>query len=244
MSTPEIRIIVAAWGMCRWMVNPCIQSLKGHWPEMPENVTLITDEYIGDLPSYVNIYTAPAWEPRHYSGRLMEMLKTTQEPIIFLLSVDTFLTRNIDDTKMRLLAQYMVEKGNIFSAVPRLVAALEKYRRHVDDYHGMEIIDCGAPRHCSVAGAAWGHSLYSRDLLLRLLENFWTIWECETFTMRKVKEDPSVTSVGVYPALFDVTDLCWTNVGKTYSYFWHLDQLTEYDRWLVQTAMPETARWM
>ena len=239
-----MRLILAAWGMCRWMVSPCIQSLKAHWPQMPEKITLITDKYVEDLPSYVDIYEAPAWEPRHYSGRLMDVLRKVDEPIIFLLSVDTFLTSNVNDDRMQLFAQYMVERGNILQGTVRCVDALEKYRRVVENYHGLEIIDCAAPRHCSVAGAAWGHSLYSRDLLLGVLENFWTIWECEAFTMRKVMGDPKITAVGVYPALFHVVDLCWTNVGRNYSHFWHRDQLTEYDRWLVEEAMPEGARWL
>jgi len=239
-----MRIVVVAWGMCRWMVNPCLQSLKGHWPEMPEKITLITDEFVQDLPNYVDLYEAPAWEPRHYSGRLMDVLKKVEEPIIFLLSVDTFLTNNLNDEKMQLFARYIVEKGNIFSGVPRVVPAMEKHRRHVEDYHSLEIIDCAAPQHCSVAGAAWGHSLYNREILLDLLENFWTIWECEVFSTKKVMGRSDITSVGVYPALFDVVDLCWTNAGRNNSYFWHFDQLTEYDRWLVETAMPRTARWM
>ena len=210
----HVRFVTAAWGPLAWLLEPFRQDNGLEWT------------------------TAEGVEhPSNFSRKLLNLLETMDEPVIFWSCVDHFFDRPLPVDTFESLAQYMVERGDVV----RLGVAVEGYPwEPVDEWQGIPIGRCSDLDLCSVhAGLIMDCALFSRDLLLRVLELRWTIWEAERLGTEKVLADPALCSLSIRPGLFQYVGLSDHNTG-----FWHLSRLfSDRQRQLVLEAAPEGVTW-
>ena len=227
------------------MIPALLENLQVHWVDMPAKVTVISDDP-PDLPDYVNVYDVSGqWEPRFFSDRLMDVLREIDEEVVFYLSVDKFMLNDVPEGAIYSLADYMVERENVVRCGIASHPSLRGHIRHVEEWRGLEIVECAEHKHCSLeAGVGIGHALFRRKHLLELLEPQWDIWQTEVrATEQMLTFRPDLRSVAVWPSLFRATDLNITYRGTGVSMYWHLDQLPEQDRASVLRYAPSDARW-
>lgn len=242
-----VRIIVVSWGRCNWMIKPILRSLMQHWlGDMPP-ITVITDSPPDGLPYGIDVYDVSGmWETRLYSDRLRDVLKEMSESVAFVYGVDRYLLNDVHGIDVQSIANYMIGAKNIVGCCMTEYAALESHMEHVTNLdHNIEIVRCTDKRYCGlISGVFIGCALFNKDLLYNLLEPFWTIWKVEEYgTRHLIERNPNLTSVAVYPAMFQMLDLSRTDKTYNISGFRNLGSLPEADRSALLKEAPDWVVW-
>jgi len=210
-------------------------------------VTVITDDPPDDLPNGVDVYDVSGmWETRLFSDRLRDVLKEMSEPIAFIYSVDKYLLNDVQGVDVQSVANYMIAAKNIVGCCMSEHGALKDHMEHVTMLdRGIEIVRCTDMRHCGIiSGVHIGCALFNKALLYNLLEPFWTVWKVEEYgTRHLIERNPNLTSVAVYPAMFQTVDLSRTDKTLNISGFGNLGSLPEADRSALLKEAPDWVVW-
>ena len=242
-----IRIIIVSWGRCNWLIKPILELLMRRWIGEIPPVTVITDDPPDDLPNGVDVYDVSGmWETRLFSDRLRDVLKEMSEPIAFIYSIDKYLLNDVQGVDVQSVANYMIAAKNIVGCCMSEHGALKDHMEHVTMLdRGIEIVRCTDMRHCGIiSGVHIGCALFNKDLLYNLLEPFWTVWKVEEYgTRHLIERNPNLTSVSVYPAMFQTVDLSRTDKTLNISGFGNLGSLPEADRYALLKEAPDWVVW-
>lgn len=230
------------WGELRWLLAPCLLSLKNHWSGLTkEHLIILTDNDIETpLPADCLIYSEIG---HNFSGSLKNALERIKTDIIFFVCVDSFLIDQLDDNKLKNLIAYMQAHQDILRGNIRYELALDHYHKFIEEWLGLKIIQCSKWQHCSlIDGAGFNIPLFNRRLLIQVLNKIpsnWTTQEMEQ-NIDPIIKSLNLYGIGTIPFLAKSIELH----TSTYNCFWRFNQLNNEDQELIKQYQPSNINWI
>lgn len=204
-----MKIVLLATYQYEWAVRPFAALFAKCWGK--ETVIWYGDRHAGPLPDNVQFRQVPCfgegeWPWDHHFGRgLLSILCDVEDDIIALFLPDHWLTGPVDVRKVRDLAHYMGKEGNILRGNLTVGTALDAHGVPYAKYRGLDIITTSpTDPHASLdGGLTFCPSLWNVELLGRMIEPHWRLWDCEILGTRTMARHhwPGIVSVGTRPAL-------------------------------------------
>lgn len=235
----KFTIILPASGKFKWLATPALLSLSKYWSGMiDENLVIISDDML-EVPFPAQCSIHPSDQIKNdLSGVLKRVLEAIDTEIVFILCADIFLTRPLDNNKLKILARYITDTPDVIKGAIKHDKALIEYHDFVAEFNGLNIIKCNDWRHCSGINGDFNLPLFKRKLLLSLLQPGWSIQEAERQIIEWAQRK-NLYGVGTDPALTDFVELH----NNSRQIYWHFDQLDEDDQELIRQYQPKDIRW-
>lgn len=202
--------------------------------------------YIGDtspakLPDNVSfeqvpIYTEGVWPWEHWFGNgLRSICHKFRNEIIALFLLDHWLNKPVDLDGIKELATYMKQNKHIIRGNLTETGGWDSAKT-IDHYNGLDIryIPPWDIHNSLSGGITFCPSLWNTNLLDKLIEPAWTIWDCEKLGTERMKTKSHIYSIGTYPALLSRTHGMYHNNRKLLS----VGGLSEDDREIVYNNLP------
>lgn len=235
----KLTIIVPVWGELRWLLSPCLLSLKNHWPGLvKEHLIVLADEPI-ELPLPADCLVYPEIN-QDFSGALKNSLIEIENRIVFFICVDYFFLGPLDSAALRRVAKYINLKPNIFRGNIKDEPALIEHHKFIESWAGIDFVKCDKWEHCSLIDAGLSPALFKKDLLIELLRPNWNLQETETQLIQMIHKT-EFYGVGTIPALGRCEEIHRSSVND--KNYWHLDLLEPDDKELIRQYQPNNICW-
>jgi hypothetical protein len=165
----------------------------------------------GPLPDNVTFKRVPAfaqgeWPWDHHFGRgLMSVLEALEDDVVCLLLPDHWISCDVDAKGVQLLERFMRESGRVLRGNITAGTCLDQHGKVIKKYKRHSIVSVSPhDHHCSFGGGlTFCPSLWNREMLLRVLEPGWGLWDCERVGTEKFARTMwrnGCVSAGVFPA--------------------------------------------
>jgi hypothetical protein len=224
-----------------WAIHIFAALFARYWGG--EQVVYFGDRQEDELPANVEFRRVPAyaegiWPWRWWFGNgLRSICEALEGQLMALFLPDHWLNRPVDTSIVARLADYMdhrpaLVRANLTDDQAWGRAELVEFWRGVgvveikpwDIHHGLN------------GGLTFCPSLWRPELLARLIEPHWTLWECERLGTERVKVAyPNIQAVGSLPAALSRTH----GLGQGRPNVACLAGLNDEDRAVVLDYLPE-----
>lgn len=177
------------------------------------SILYIADRLENDLPDNVNFKQVPAfregdWTWEHCFGEgLKSICYYFSGKIILLFLLDHWLNCPVDKIIIAKLEQYMLKHTEIIRA--NLTDDLSWHSGEtetIDTWQGLEIVEIKPwSIHAGYnGGISFCPSLWRPELLGRIVQSSWSLWDCEKLGSEVIKKEyPKIRAIGSSPAVLN-----------------------------------------
>lgn len=237
MFSQEVRYVVVGTHEYQWALRPFAHLFARYWGGDP--LLYVGDRLNGPLPDNVEFMQVPAYREGIwnwgdcFSNGLRSAFEVLGEPIIALFLPDHWIVADVDRAAVGAMVEFMqgrkVLRGNLAANT-----SLDHYHRVLTNVDGVDIVVCPDVHHCGLeAGTAMSPALWNREMLIRLLEPHWSLWDTEVLGSQKMQRHfKDWISMGTFPAAFGRIN------GLRRGREVYLDGLAQDDKAIVREMIP------
>ena len=156
------------------------------------------------------------WDFGRYSNGIIWYLKQLQTPEVVILNSDYWMVEPADLKTLAILIAYMQENPDVLRMQIGSGSGIIKRTVPLQRYQGLSIFGCPERNpHCFLK-VSWIPAIWSRDLLLRILQPGWNPWECEVEGTEKLKGMAELRSLGCNKVVMRYRHICYTRAHKVH----------------------------
>lgn len=199
-------------------------------PQLPNNVTF----------QPLQTFKEGIWPWDHWFGQgLREICQQFSGEIIALFLLDHWLNQPVDIDGVYQLAEYMrlnrqIIRGNLTTN------GIWTNSKSIDTYGRLEIlyIPPWDKNNSLNGGITFCPSLWNTDLLDKLIEPAWSLWDCEKLGTERLVKNPKIYAIGTRPYLLSRTHAMFHKDPHRIS----LENMQPDDRQFVMDRLPDGYR--
>lgn len=206
---PSFEILLPNTRAFHWELGPFFYLFRRFWGKRQVTILSDADPKI-PLTRWVETRgTVGADWGGQFSNSLMAYLENDcRAEFLVILMADYWITAPVATHRLRTLAKFMAENRNVARLQISVGMGAGSDSEVIQRYDGLEIKDRPEFLRGSLIPGLW-----SKRLLLQLLEANWSIWHTEIALTRKIKES-GAKSYLVMPEIIDYAHIARTSHGE------------------------------